>query len=442
MFERMYESLLTLIRKFYELIFHEKMSVEVKTFFDSFSYVTIGTMIGTLFSFSFNILSGRILGPVEYGQFVLLQSIGMLLYIPMLFGVHMALIKYTADSLDMDRQRIILSSAYLIVLFFTGISLLAFWMFAAPIAGLLSISIDIYWLGLIYAVLFTFYTLTSSALLGLNKIKQYAWNQPISSFLMLATFLVLILMYHLNYLSMVFAIYVANGVTALGILVYLRQYIRIKVDMPKMKILLGFSATAMMGCVCYTIYTNVGKLMINYYMSIGDVGIYGVYYYASFSLVGLFSGVFTTIFFPTVARYGNIASIHKKLNIIMVYYILLGLPCVVVVEFVILKLFGAQYPMDPVLMFLFALTALLVTGYGMYQSLFSAEGISGARLAMINLIWITMLNLVLNILLIPRYGLYGATGATVIAFSIGVIGHYFRGKRLPKSFDTLPLTNK
>lgn len=442
MLENFYGTILALVGVIYKKIFHEEMSIEVKTFFGSISYVTIGTLIGTLFSFSFNILSGRILGPEGYGQFTLLQSIGMLLYIPMLFGVHTALIKYTAESPNTDRQRIILSSAFLMVLLFTGISLLIFTIFAGPIAAMLSISIDIYWLGVIFAVLFVFYTLTTSALLGLNKIKQYSLTQPIFSFLLLATFLVLILMHQFNYLSMVYAMYLAYGFTALVILIYLRHYLRFEADRLWMGTLFKFSTAAMMACVCYTVYTNVGKLMINYYMSVEEVGIYGVYYYASFAVVGLITGSFTTVFFPTVSKYKDLRSIYKKMNTIMVYYIPLGIPFVVVFEFMILKLFGAQYPVDPALMFLFALTAMLVSGYGMYQWLLSAEGIRSARLALTNLIGITVLNLVLNILLIPHYGLYGAIGATTIAFAIGTIWHYIRGKRVHGSLDTIPPTDE
>ncbi len=436
MLESFYGTILSIVGVIYKKIFHEEMSVDVKTFFGSISYVTIGTMIGTLFSFSFNILSGRILGPEGYGQFTLLQSIGMILYIPMLFGVHTALIKYTAEKTDGLRQRIILSSSFLMVLLFTGISLLIFVVFANLISAIFSISIEIYWLGVIFAVLFVFYTLTTSALLGLNKMKQYALTQPIFSFLMLATFLILILLRQFNYLSMVYAMYLAYGFTAFGILIFLRQYLRFEVDRPWMKTLFRFSTAAMMGCVCFTIYTNVGKLMINYYMSVEQVGIYGVYYYASFTVVGLITGIFTTVFFPTVSKYKDLRSIYKKLNTMVVYYILLGIPFVVVFEVVILQLFGAQYPMIPALMLLFALTAMLVTGYGMYQWLFNAEGIRGAHLALTNEIMITVLNLVLNILLIPHYGLYGAIGATAIAFTIGIIGFYFRGNKLQGSPDT------
>jgi len=441
MLEQVYGTILALVGVVYEKIFHEEMSVDVKTFFGSISYVTIGTLIGTLFSFSFNILSGRILGPEGYGRFVLLQSIGMFLFIPMLFGIHTAMIKYTAEKPDNDHQRVVLSSAFLMILFFTGTTLVIFALFADSIAALLSVSIDIYWLGILFAVLFVFYTMTTSALLGLHQMKLYALTQPIFSFLMLATFLALILMHQFNYLSMVYAMYLAYGVTALGILVFLRRHLEFGVNRPWMGTLIRFGAAAMMGCVCFTIYSNVGKLMINYYMSVEEVGIYGVYYYAAFTVVTIFSGIFTTVLFPTISKYKDIGSFYKKLNTVIIYYTLLGIPFVVIFEFVILKLFGAQYPMVPELMLLFALTAMLWSGFDMYQWLFDAEGIRGAHLALGNAIMISVLNIVLNFLLIPRYGLYGAIGATAITFMIGILIAYIRGGRLKGSIDTAPPTD-
>jgi len=440
MLEKIYETIFAFIGVLYGKIFHEEMSVEVRTFFSNISYVAIGTLISTIFSFSFNILSGRLLGPEGYGRFTLLQSIGMFLFIPMLFGIHTSMIKYTAEKPDRDRQRIILSSAFLMVLLFTGISLVIFTLFAEPIAAFFSVSIDIYWLGVLFAILFVFYTMTSSALLGLHEMKQYALTQPIFSFLMLATFLVLILMYHVNYLSMVFAMYLAYGVTALGIVVYLRRHLKFEVNRPWLGILIRFGAAAMMGCVCSTINTNVGKLIINYFMSVEEVGIYGVYYYAAITVVGLLSGIFTTVLFPTISKYKNIGSFYNKLNTLIVYYILLGTPVVMVFEFVILKLFGPQYPMVPALMLIFALTAMLTTGFDFYQWLFSAEGIRGAHLGLTNMITITVLNLMLNILLIPQFGLYGAVGATAIAFTIGILMAYVRGGRLQRSINTPPST--
>ena len=90
----LFAKIIEIIGYFYERLFHEKVSHEVEKFIKDLSYLGIGTLIATVFSFSFNILAGRWLGPSEYGSFTLVQSVAMFLYIPMMLGFHAALVKY------------------------------------------------------------------------------------------------------------------------------------------------------------------------------------------------------------------------------------------------------------------------------------------------------------------------------------------------------------
>ena len=87
-----YSKLFALINIVYRKIFHEEISSEVEKFIKNLSYVGIGTIIASIFSFSYNILAGRWLGPSEYGTFTLIQSVAMFLYIPMLLGFHTAMV--------------------------------------------------------------------------------------------------------------------------------------------------------------------------------------------------------------------------------------------------------------------------------------------------------------------------------------------------------------
>src|SRR5437660_481355 len=101
---------------FYRHIFREEMSEAVKLFFKNISYITLGTIISALLSFIFNILAGRILGPVEYGKFALVSSIALFLYIPMLPGLNTALVKYVSEKNDFHKQSKIISTAYMVLL--------------------------------------------------------------------------------------------------------------------------------------------------------------------------------------------------------------------------------------------------------------------------------------------------------------------------------------
>ncbi len=61
-------------------------------------------------------------------------------------------------------------------------------------------------------------------------------------------------------------------------------------------------------------------------------------------------------------------------------------------------------------------------------------GVNGVRLTVSGTLIIAIVNIVLNIILIPQIGLYGAIGATAVAFSFGLCYNYYYGR---KYFTTL-----
>ena len=174
----------------YERIFHEKMSDEVKKFFKNLSYVGFGAIIATIFSFTFNILAGRILGPSGYGEFTLVQSVTMFLYIPMLMGFSTAMIKYNSEKEEYNRQRSIISTTYILIFIFTIVSIIIYYLFQSQISNIFSVSEEFIYLAVVFAVLFVFYTLTTSTLRGLHEMKKYAIFQPIYSIIFLSSFLI------------------------------------------------------------------------------------------------------------------------------------------------------------------------------------------------------------------------------------------------------------
>lgn len=404
----------------YERIFHEKMSDDVKNFFKNLSYVGLGTIIATVFSFIFNILAGRILGPSGYGEFTLVQSVAMFLYIPMLLGFGTAMVKYNAEKKDYNRQRSIISTTYILVFIFMIISIFVYSLFPSQISNLFSVSEELFYLSVVFSVLFVFYTLTTSTLRGLHEMKKYAIFQPIYGIILLSVFLVFIFINFISFKSMLFSIFLAYGATGGIILAFIRKYIRFEFDRSWADRLTRYGSYAIIGGVSFAFYTNIDKILINKYMTVADIGIYGAYYFASMNVAGLFSGIFNTVFFPTASKYEDKRSIFKKINKFIPYLIGLGIPCVLLSEFIILKLYGGEYPINFRLMLMFAATSILVVWYGIYAWLFNSEGIRGVRLTLSGTIMIAISNVLLNIHLIPLFGLYGAIGSTAVSFSIGL----------------------
>ena len=164
-------------------------------------------------------------------------------------------------------------------------------------------------------------------------------------------------------------------------------------------------------------------------MDMESVGIYGVYYYASFAVIGLFSGVFITVFFPVASKTSDKKLLYSKLTKTIHYLLILAILGVMIGEVIILQFLGKEYPQNFLLMVLFAITAVLATWYSILAWFFSSDGINGARLTVSGTIIIAIANIVLNIILIPQIGLWGAIGASTVAFIIGLCFNYYYGRK-------------
>lgn len=412
---------INLINFSYEWVFHEKISDEVKSFLKSLSYVAVGTLIAAILSFVFNILGGRVLGPSEYGKFALVQSVAMFLYIPMLLGFGTAMVKYSSEKEDFGRQSKIISTAFMLVALFIIASVILYFIFASQLSAIFSTPSKLFYLSIILAILFVFYTITTSTLRGLFKMKTLAIFQPIYAATTLFAFLFFILNNLLSFKSMVYSMFLAYGITgAITLIFFLRKYLKFEFDKFWASTLAKYGMFALIGGLSFVFYTNIDKILINRYMTVADVGIYRAYYLASINVAGLFFGIFNTVFFPTASKYENKGVLFEKINKLIPYLIGLGMPFILLCEFIILKLYGGGYPINFLLMLIFAITAILVVWYGLYDWTFCSQGMRGVKLVNIGTITIAILNVLLNIYLIPRFGLYGAIGSTTASFAAGI----------------------
>lgn len=214
----------------YERVLHEKLSLDAKGFLNNIFYVGGGVAISTVFSFLFNILSGRWLGPSLYGEYALVETVSMFLYIPMLMGFHASLVKYNAEKKNHERQQSIISTTYLLVSAFTFISILIYLIFSSQISKTLSISEGLYYYSILYAVLYVVYTITTETLKSLHDLKKYSLIKPVFSILLLISFLYFMFIDFVSSKSMIFAMYIAYGTTGLILLYSLRKYFLFKLE--------------------------------------------------------------------------------------------------------------------------------------------------------------------------------------------------------------------
>jgi len=420
----LFATILDIIGLFYERLFHEDVTVEVEMFIKNLSYMGIGTIIASVFSFAYNILAGRWLGPSEYGYFTLVQSVAMFLYIPMMLGFHTALVKYNTEKIDFLRQRCIISTTFILVFLFTIVSLLIYFVFSKQIMNIFSISQDIFYFALVFAVLYVFYTLMIETMRSLHRITEVSLFNPIFSLILFFSFLALIFVFNdLTFKSPLFSMLLAYGITGGILLAFLRKYIRPEFSLSWAKKLQKYSIYSLIGGISFVLYMNFGKIVINMYLPVSNVGIYWAYNYSFTAVIFLFTSIFVTVFFPVASMCLDKGMLFRRINKIVILLIIIGWPLSLVSGYIILKMYGTEYPFDLPLTLLFATGGICIAVDQLYGQLVCSVGVNGIKIESYAAVVLAGVNVILNFLLIPVIGLAGAVVATIISylFSISIM---------------------
>jgi O-antigen/teichoic acid export membrane protein len=409
----------------------EEIGENIKNFVENLLEIGISSFISTGLVAIFNILSGRILGPNEYGKFTVVQSVAMFLHIPMLLGFSTAMVKYSSEKDDFYRQKEIISTSYFIVTFLTFVSILLYFIFKSQFINLFSVSTEIFYFSIIFAVLFTLYTFTTDTLRGLFRMKMYATSQIIYAVILLLTFLFFIFGKNsFSFHSILYSTFLSYALTGVFLLFFpIRKYICFTYNKFWGSQLTKYSILAAIGGLSSSIYTNIDKVLINKYMTPTDVGIYKAYYLASINMAGLFLRIFNVVYFPTVSKYQNKLAVFEKINKIVPYLIVFGTPFILFLEIIIIKLYGKKYPFDLLLIFLFGIVSICVVIDSLYAWFLNSIGTIGVKITVFAAATLAIVNIGTNILLIPSIGLIGAVISALISLVVCISIEVNLGKK-------------
>jgi O-antigen/teichoic acid export membrane protein len=404
----------------YEVIFHNKASDAVENFIDHLCYLTFGFGAAYVFGFAFQILAGRILGPVEYGKYALVQSIAMFLYIPMNLGVTTALIKYNAEKNDPERQRKIISTSFLMILLSSIISTAVLFFMIKPLSKIFDVSFELFALSVTFALFYNLFLSATSILRSIHEMRKLSIFQSFYGFFTLFFLCTFLFVRYLNFETLVYASCASYFIIFILTMASVRELIVFRVDKVWFRKLMKYALYGIIGGIAGAFYLSFNKILISHYLAMREVGIYSAYYASFVTLPTFFLSVFNTVFFPTASRYANKENIFKKINKLMLYLVGLGIPLVTVLGFVTLGLYGRSYRMDFALGITFALSGLLIFIDSIYGWLMNAVGDKGVRVTSFGATILAIVSTALNILLIPRIGLFGAVFSTIIGYMVSI----------------------
>jgi len=410
-----------IIHKFYRSAFKEEPSQNIKVFIQNIWYVTIGFGFYAIFAFFSQIIAGRVLGPSEYGKYILVQSVAAFLFIPMCLSINTALVKYNAEKEDITRQRKIISTAFIMVFILSIASALFFFFLSGIFSKILGISSDIFNLSVIFALFCSFYVLSADTLRSLHKMKQFAIFRAFYGLLFLVLVLAFVFMHQLSFHTVVFVEYSAYFLVFFAVVFSLRKYFLLDLDKFWSTKLLRYGCYVVVAAAASTFYLNFNQIIVNKYLKLTDVGIFGAHFFCFVTLPAYISSIFNTVFLPAASRSQNKKIVLSKLNKIVLFYVALGFPCLAFAGFLLLKLYGAKYNFNLELGLMLAVSSLLVFINNSYVWLMNSTGERGAKIISFSAIILALTNVILSILLIPRIGLNGAAISMIVSYIFSIV---------------------
>lgn len=377
------------------------------------------------------IVLGREFGPSGLGIYTLVFTIYIFGMQFAAFGISAALTKHVAEFSDeLAKTRIYIRSG-LITSIFTG-TLMGAVLYLC--SGFIASDIfDIPEMGAllrITALCFPFIAMhkaTIGAINGFRKMKTYALLDIAlnASVMVMSVFLAMYM--DMGVKGAVLGFVIPTMFCGLVSLLLIRPYIThigtSIIHMDIMKNVLHFGFYVVLGNSIGYIYTHIDSVMIGYYLNEADVGIYAI---SAILIQGvtLIPSAIQRVTGPMITRSyakNDIDAIKTLLKSILSKVFLLALACSIFLYFfgkvLIIAIFGEA--------FLPAYTPLLILliGYTVY-SMFMSIGTFYASIGQVQLsykvaLFSAVLNVIMNALLIPPYGINGAAMAT--SFSLVVL---------------------
>lgn len=368
----------------------------------------------------------------EYGIIDLLVITGSLLSIIIGLEIHQAVARFFPDAKNENEKKEIVSSALWSIIFLYIIFFILTMPFLEYISNYAFGSIK-YTNTLIVALLsfgFNFiYFYVSAQLRWQLKSKQ---NVIVSFIYSLITAILTFILLKYFYLG-INSVFVSQIIAAtIGIILsylYSKEYYGFVFKFEKLKSLLVFSTPLIFSSILVYAMLYIDRVMINYFLSTEDVGLYGIAFrFASITTL-LTVGIQTAL---TPLIYNNYENSDTPISIAKLfhYFILVGaifVSSLFIFSKDIVLLFANinyidSYPIIPWL----AISIIFSGIVNFAPGLFIAK--KTKYMLYIN-IFAFVLNIVLNFILINNFGLLGAAYSTVISNLIYFLFYYFMGQK-------------
>ena len=389
---------------------------KVKTIFANMSWLMISQLLTSICAFFWTILTARYLGPSDYGIFGTAVSISSIFGVFATFGVFTYLVR--AISTDFENEDKYINNTLTLKIF------LAIFYLLLILITLLVLGWNRYVIGicLLYAfeyLIKTYHDVFFSSFQAHEKMKYQAITNIIIT---LCTLIGIVLITFTSWgLLGITAVYLlANFIALIYAFCAFQSNIikpKLEFDFSFYKVLLKAGIPFALTGLFYTIYYSIDIVMITQFTSTYDAGLYNSAY-KLINVLTLFYTIYTAVIFPVMSKLfkGEKDLLHLSFIKSIKYLSLVTIPIAVftsIYGYDLIGIYGAEFTEAGGVLEILIWTVCFLFINGACSMILNAshKEYSVTKIYSIAAIF----NVILNLILIPRYSVYGASVATVLS---------------------------
>lgn len=375
----------------------------------------------------------RVLSPADYGAFDLLSAFAVLVNLTVALEVSQGVARFYSGEQNAERRVAYASSAFWFTLLCYAVFLAITLIFSSALS-LLVMGRDgmetAFQVGVIYIFINGIFYLLQNQFRWELRSAHYA---IVSMIVSVSTAVLAVILTYVWTWGLVGLLIGMAGGAFLGVLYglwYLRGSFCFQFDRARLQEMLVFSAPLVPSGISVFVSQYIDRLMINHYLSLDDVGLFGIGFRVA-SIVGLvivgFQGALTPLIY---AHYRDPATPEQLARIfrIFVSFALLLFFVVSVFAKEIMTVLTAPAYYDAANIVVFLVPAILLSNMYIF-----APGTAIEKKTHI-ILWINVggafLNVILNAAMIPNFGIEGASVAKLISYGVVFAAYMWFSQKL------------
>lgn len=397
-------------------LFGHGLTPSMGAFLGNVSWSFFGGLFAAGILFATNILAGRILSVEEYGRYNATFVLAQILLVVFLGGMDLSVIRALAEKgREIERSRNISATLFFVsILIIIAVSV--FWLLRNEVVKFFHVDTKIILAACALAVSLALRQVLDSIIRGLGWFKQQAVTRLLEASAVFSIFLIIYKVFQkASFLSYISSLTIGSIFLISLYLFFIRRYVS-SFSFAHLVALISYGKIVFVAGLLGAMFGALDRLAIAKYLSLYDLGVYSVYYTASFIVVTQIGSLFDNVFFPTVVKFkDDLKLLVDKVDKLSLWFLIPFFVMMSVIIFSVVKLFGEKYPMNWFYVFGFALVGTLKMILIVNTSLITAFSTTSLKLG---IIFGNLTNLLFIIIFFLYLHFYSLSILTMVVFLI------------------------